>query len=97
MPPNTSRILDEKMANAENRSECIQFYEGCTTGESASAPYYRSNAKDRILWFGRVQKLKFGQAFQLPSLGLFSEGIGQPLFDLAAVGVRVKTIVPPRF
>jgi hypothetical protein len=22
---NTSRILDEKMANAENRSECVQF------------------------------------------------------------------------
>lgn len=94
---NTSRILDEKMANAENRSEYIQFYEGNTTGESARAPYYRSNAKNRLLWLGRVQKLKFRQEFQLPSLGLFSEGIGQPLLDLAAVGVRVKTIVPPHF
>jgi len=94
---NTSRILDEKMANAENRSECIQFYEGSTTGESTSTPYYRSNAKDRLLWLGRVQKLKFRQAFQLPSFGLFSEEIVQPLLDRADVSVRVKTIVPPHF
>jgi len=65
------------------------------TGESTSAPYYRINAKDRLL--GRVQKLQFRQAFQLQSLGLFSEGIGLPLLDLAAVGTRVKTIAPSHF
>jgi hypothetical protein len=93
MPP----IQVGKMANAENRSVCTQFYEGSTKGESTSAPYYRSHAKDRLLWLGCVQKLKIRQAFQLPSLGLFSAGIGQPLLDLAAVGVPVKTIVPPHF
>lgn len=64
----TSWILDEKM---ENRSECIQFYEGSTTDESTRAPYYRNNANDRLLWLGRVQKLKFRQAFQLPFMGIF--------------------------
>jgi hypothetical protein len=66
---NTSRIHYEKMVNAENRSECVQLYEGSMTWESTSAPYYKRNAKDRLL--ARVQKLKFRQAFQLQSLGLF--------------------------
>ena len=68
---NTSRIFDEMIAKAENRSECIIYYDGSTTGESARVPYYRRNAMDRLLWLGRVQKLIFLEVSASVSVVIF--------------------------